>query len=946
MAARGDAVQAARETARLGVSTVVEGVATGIIEVGAATPVVAPLCVALLKVKGVVDGVSRNKEELEEMHKWCRLITEQVIVKAKASSTSTIDVSPLQKCVDELNKVAKRHRDRGRLARFVHSRNDGEDIQRLRVSIQTVVPIMGLAAVVDLSAHQQPPLAPVPRGVPMGQSWYAVRDGVVGRVCQVLGGDGGPVVAALTGRSGAGKTTCAATMVGERGPIRPRLGETEDEARTRLDSVRALFPDGVVWLRVGKGAGTADRLPSLMLTLAQAVFENVMGKRVAPPAVGENGERYVKKILTQKNSRCLVVADDVWESSVVEKLRETGMWVLLTTRIAEEVLQPVDERVVVDQLTSEEAEEVLRGAAKLPPGERLCDHAMKVLEICGYVAMDIAFVGSWSSVRTADSGVVKSNEAWADAVKHIMSQISAVSAQISVANAGAVDDVGVNRLAVLRAGFKYLGAEDVVAQELYMALGVFPNGHAFKESDAAVLLYDEESLTDHQLQVATGTIAILERWAVLRAHPSGLYRMHDAHVDFARGKLMSREDIKEAELLGGNDLQVAVTLQGLGRCVREAGRPGEAEALFRRALQINEAELGAGDPQVAVTLHELGRCVREAGRPGEAEALFRQALQINEAELGAGDPQVAVTLYWLGFCVREAGRPGEAEALFRRALQIEEAELGPGDRQVAVTLYWLGLCVREAGRPGEAEALFRRALQIEEAELGPGDPQVTVTLYWLGFCVREAGRPGEAEALFRRALQIEEAELGAGDPQVAVTLHELGRCVREAGRPGEAEALFRRALQIKEAELGGGDVQVAVTLHELGRCVREAGRPGEAEALFRRALQIKEAELGPGDVQVAITLCGLCVCVCQAGRPGEAEALVRRALQIMEAELGPDDRQVAFALHELGLCVREAGRPGEAEALFRRALQIKETELGADHPQVALTLHELGRACP
>lgn len=94
-----------------------------------------------------------------------------------------------------------------------------------------------------------------------------------------------------------------------------------------------------------------------------------------------------------------MVADDVWEE-VVEKLRNTGTWVLLTTRNAS-MVHP-DERVVEDKLTQEAAEDVLRGAARIPPGERLCDVAMKVLEICGHVAMDIAFVGSWSSVRTAN----------------------------------------------------------------------------------------------------------------------------------------------------------------------------------------------------------------------------------------------------------------------------------------------------------------------------------------------------------------------------------------------------------------------------------------------------------------------------------------------------------------------------------------------------------------
>lgn len=76
------------------------------------------------------------------------------------------------------------------------------------------------------------------------------------------------------------------------------------------------------------------------------------------------------------------------------------------------------ERVFVDTIGKTEAEKVLRGAANLPPDGRLCDHAMKVMDICDYAAMDIAFVGSWSSVRSA-SGIPKSNRVWARAVTDI-----------------------------------------------------------------------------------------------------------------------------------------------------------------------------------------------------------------------------------------------------------------------------------------------------------------------------------------------------------------------------------------------------------------------------------------------------------------------------------------------------------------------------------------------
>ncbi|CAN0075395.1 unnamed protein product, partial [Ectocarpus sp. 12 AP-2014] len=212
--------------------------------------------------KGCRRRASRTKEELAELCGRCELITVQVIGKAKAATTSTIDVSPLVECIDKLKVVAERYHDTRRLARLAQFRRDGEDIQRLCKRIEAVVQTMTLAGVLDVAARLQPrpKLAPVPRGVPMGQSWHAGRDGVVDRVCEILGRDEGPGVAALTGRSGAGKTTAAAAMVGERqGPIRPRVGETDDQARTRLDCLRARFPDGVVWLRTPRGRDEITR---------------------------------------------------------------------------------------------------------------------------------------------------------------------------------------------------------------------------------------------------------------------------------------------------------------------------------------------------------------------------------------------------------------------------------------------------------------------------------------------------------------------------------------------------------------------------------------------------------------------------------------------------------------------------------------------------------------
>lgn len=150
MPTRDDAAQGSRVV----ISAVIHSIADGALEIGAATPIVAPLCTALLKAKKVVDGASSNGEELAELHKSCDLITVQVIEKARALNTSAIDVSPLQECVDKLAVVSKRYHDQGRFAKLAQFRRDGDDIKRLRDRIGAVVPIMGLAGIVDLLVRQ------------------------------------------------------------------------------------------------------------------------------------------------------------------------------------------------------------------------------------------------------------------------------------------------------------------------------------------------------------------------------------------------------------------------------------------------------------------------------------------------------------------------------------------------------------------------------------------------------------------------------------------------------------------------------------------------------------------------------------------------------------------------------------------------------------------------
>lgn len=728
-------------------------------------------------------------------------------------------------------------------------------------------------------------LVKVPKGTPIRKSWHVERRQVMENVLEALTNLDGPRLVGLVGNSGAGKTTVASEIV-------------------RSARVREAFPGGILWLSVNTGA--KERLPSLMLQLARMVHREIEDSVGRPPATSEDGVTYIKQRVERAHERkglkCLVVADNVWEKEAVSKLLETGMWVLMSTRDEELVKNAQGEAVGVDELSEADAEAVLRRAAEFPPGVRLPDEAVDLIELCGRVAMDLAFVGRWSTVRGRQDRM-----AWSDAAGKVRAEMEKVNIDPVADNVA--ETRSKRRKAILRAGFEDLaaGSDDGRVPRLYLSLTVMPDGHVFTVSDAAVLLYDRRPSAEDEASVGI-VVETLERWTVVHAI-EGAYRMHDAHSSFARESLIDDGKLRRSALkrwvgaissLDTLRLMDPFHLKGRWVAVEAVGgdswdttRPYvaalariddsdpllresiEAVARFQaaqedwkgastswcRLLEVEKSELGADHPRVLNTLRSLADCAARLGDVKQEEEWHekeRQALPLALAKMklhedGHGDERIddADGLAYLASTMLTwaPDKQPEAEELLRRSLEIQEAKLGRDDLGVAHTLHKLAMCVGQAEKHTEAESLLRRCLGIREAKLGQEDLGVAYTLYVLGVGARRAGRLCEAGEMWRRCLRIRETKLGRDDLQVSYTLYNLGECVLREGRLGEAEVLLRRCLRIQEAILGPTHEQVASTLDMLGACVREAGRLEEAEVLSRRSLAIVRMVQGDHDVR-------------------------------------------------------------------------------------------------
>jgi tetratricopeptide (TPR) repeat protein len=198
----------------------------------------------------------------------------------------------------------------------------------------------------------------------------------------------------------------------------------------------------------------------------------------------------------------------------------------------------------------------------------------------------------------------------------------------------------------------------------------------------------------------------------------------------------------------------------LGQSLYEEGQYHESVEAYKKSLVYRP-----DDPTV---LNNLAESLEDAGDYDAAEALFRRALAINEKTLGPDHPRVAGGLDNLAELLQAKGNFGAAEPLARRALAIDERTLGPQHPHVAIRLEVLGSLLEVEGDCDRAEPLCRRALAIDEKALGPQHPHVAAALNNLASCLKFKGDLRGAELLYRRALEIDNRALGADHPTVAV----------------------------------------------------------------------------------------------------------------------------------------------------------------------------------
>jgi tetratricopeptide (TPR) repeat protein len=223
---------------------------------------------------------------------------------------------------------------------------------------------------------------------------------------------------------------------------------------------------------------------------------------------------------------------------------------------------------------------------------------------------------------------------------------------------------------------------------------------------------------------------------------------------YREAEVSLRAGLALAERAPNNELLIVQAANNLAVLYKYTARFDEAEALYRRTLQIVEARRGPDHLDAATLWHNLGGLEHSRGRHAQAEPAARRAVQIRTHALGGAHPDVAADAAALGAILDALGRLDEAEDLLRSALQTFTTLLGPCHYEVAINANNLAALQYRRGRLDDAEALWRQALTIKVQLLGEDHPELAATIVNLGVLAAAHGHQQEARARFEQALKL------------------------------------------------------------------------------------------------------------------------------------------------------------------------------------------------
>jgi tetratricopeptide (TPR) repeat protein len=229
-----------------------------------------------------------------------------------------------------------------------------------------------------------------------------------------------------------------------------------------------------------------------------------------------------------------------------------------------------------------------------------------------------------------------------------------------------------------------------------------------------------------------------------------------------------------------------MALLELGSVVFNLGDAGGAVRVARWAGAAAAGGGGTGPESHAgvAAATFLGVALSEAGRPGEAAGILRRALEAARGSLGPRHPDTLNCVNILAVALRRTGLLSAGEAVMSEALEGLKGHPEERGRHAAQIRCNLAPLFGLRGDTGRAVGLLRSAYADLRRLRGPDNPHALTAGSYLAYALLESGEADQAVALYREILNGMSGFPPEGQAFVRATMENLARAEAAAGRGG------------------------------------------------------------------------------------------------------------------------------------------------------------------
>jgi len=389
-------------------------------------------------------------------------------------------------------------------------------------------------------------------------------------------------------------------------------------------------------------------------------------------------------------------------------------------------------------------------------------------------------------------------------------------------------------------------------------------------------------------------------------------RNQDARVSEVLDQAAQRA---EAELADQPEV-LAEVQSTIGGVYRAQGRYEQAETILRAAREKSIWLYGPNSHQTAEVSGKLADALLAKGNVAEADALFRRDIEIERQlakERRGNVKDLASVLAGYGGMLDQRNDRA-AEGYLREALNYSSAFTGIERVFVAMLYNDLSNEASYRGDEEESERCLRASLE-EYRKLPTGTyVEMAVTLSNLGGVLIAKGKYAEAEPFVLEGLELRRKVLGNAHTGTAGALYRLSDLRYREGKYDEAEKVAQESIDVFKRALAAPQDSTLYTnpLLEMGLILSKVGRIHEAEAYLRQALDIRTRLLPKGNLGIAKAEGALGECLTMQKKYAEAEPVLVDSYQTLESTTVSNDGRRTEAMQRLVNLYREWGKPQKA----------------------------------